>query len=299
MQIKRFNVLFVSAKWTIAVPVNTSALLLLAGTDSTKVFRRCEMSEKPILFSTPMVQAILDGRKTQTRRVMKPQPTLEWAPHSCGEVHKMKDGIFVLVFDEPVVIGWGASNVDGDEAHKSPYQPGDVLWVRETWKYYEKAVGKGEEFHVEQRFAYKADESDYEEGRPVEWYDGKWRPSIHMPRDAARIFLRVTDVRAERLQEISGRDVMHEGINPHWWNGEPERWNNEQRRAFQKLWNKHYAAPKPVKSNGVITHYESYPWSYPWEDIREVREHKGLKWYVIGNPWIWVYTFERIQPEGV
>ncbi len=129
---------------------------------------------KPILFNTESVKAILDGRKSVTRRVVKPQPTI----YGFLETH------------------WNWSGV------KSPYQLGDTLYVRETWATWVEMRKSGQTGHLEQ-FYYKAD-SDFS--------DVKWRPSIHMPKEAARLFLRVTNVRVERLQRITLADAYAEGV---------------------------------------------------------------------------------------
>ena len=136
---------------------------------------------KPILFNTDMVRAILDGRKTVTRRVVKPQPI--------GDMHHIVDG---------TVCGYW---MDGaGQPHRPFYQPGDLLYVRETWCPYDRD-------HIIDgiKYAYKANTTP-ESDRVRQEYGYKWRPSIHMPKQAARIFLRVTDVRAERLQDITVED---------------------------------------------------------------------------------------------
>ena len=116
-----------------------------------------------------------------------------------------------------------------------------------------------------------------------------------MPREAARIFLRVTNVRVERLQDVDGRGVLAEGVdNGHSNPQMGQRWENMQRMIFSKVWNNCYAKPRPVKgADSTIDHYESYP----WEDIQETRTYRGKPWYVIGNPWVWVIEFERIGKE--
>ena len=128
---------------------------------------------KPILFNTEMVRAILDGRKTVTRRALKPQPP------ATSIVYKADRKYFAWKF-------WADSS-DGHIINPT-YQPGDILWVRETW------CCNNFGWH------YKADWPT--DNCPDMSADDKWRPSIHMPREAARIFLRVTDVRIERLQKI-------------------------------------------------------------------------------------------------
>lgn len=135
------------------------------------------MADRPILFSGPMVSALLAGTKTQTRRVVKPQPAGEWA-------------------------------VPGKTA--CPYgQPDDRLWVRETWM---DLQGTGVQLASKSRYAYGADTiagSWDDECRIA--YGLKWKPSIHMPRAACRITLEITGVRVERLQDISADDARAEG----------------------------------------------------------------------------------------
>lgn len=138
------------------------------------------MKHRPILFSTSMVRAILEGRKTQTRRVIKPEPE--------GR-------------------GLRTTNVQFEDWHgnevKCPYgEVGDILWVRESWALEKYFNGLTEECF----FKYKADFDG-----PVDW---NWKPSIHMPKKAARLFLKITDIHVERLQDISTSDCMKEGYMP-------------------------------------------------------------------------------------
>lgn len=144
------------------------------------------MRERPIIFSPPMVRALLAGTKTQMRRVVKPRPM----PAGGWAVAARPRG-FELVH-------W-----DNDEqewrAIACPYgQPGDRLWVRETWGHFERSPKPGD------RIYYRAD------GECVALEP--WRPSIHMPRWASRITLEITDVRVERLQDISAQDCVAEGV---------------------------------------------------------------------------------------
>lgn len=191
---------------------------------------------KPIIFSTPMAQAILGGRKTMTRRVMKPQPKIITADTArrCP-----------LAF-------WG----DG-RWFKPKYQPGEILWVRETWR---PAVDGETGIRLGSYF-YKADGGS---GAAFKDPYNPWRPSIHMPKEAARIFLRVTDVRAERLQEITEEDATYEGCvdtRGFIWSPDNE-YNNPHsaREAFKRLWDSLNAKR-----------------GYGWEK----------------NPWVWVIAFER------
>ena len=187
---------------------------------------------KPILFNTEMVRAILEGRKTVTRRAVKPQPESRPTPmkkDSCWP------GCFAIQGTAKVI--------------RPPYQPGDTLWVRETWA--KSMAGT---------FMYQADDKAI----MVE----RWRPSIHMPREAARLFLRVTGVRVERLKDIDGHGILKEGID----NGKSNpamgtRWENMQSMAFAELWN---STLKPAD-------LPLYGWA--------------------ANPWVWVIEFERISKD--
>jgi hypothetical protein len=156
------------------------------------------MKERPILFSGPMVRAIIEGRKTQTRRIVKQVP--HW--QHCGK-DIMEWGLSGCYTDDE---GWHWLDIQtevDDNSHdeiKCPYgQPGDRLWVRETW-----APMPGGPVTPQNGVIYRADSSD-------SW---TWRPSIHMPRWASRITLEITSVRVERLREISASDSIAEGIEP-------------------------------------------------------------------------------------
>ena len=164
------------------------------------------MKDRPIIFSTPMVRAILDGRKTQTRRVVKPQPK----PHQSG--------------------GWIWEKVGGIIATKSgkiykskmlsrnPYgKPGDRLWVRETWANV-----------LCHKMFYKADGNDLPKGCV-------WKPSIHMFKMYARIWLEITGIRVERLKDLSPKDGIAEGV---------EHWS-----IFPSLWDSINGKKHPWKSN--------------------------------------------------
>ena len=196
---------------------------------------------KPIIFSTPMVKAILAGKKTMTRRPLKRQPEKSW-----GDVYQWHS--------KGVSICTGCDKLKDSLVDYAPYKPGDVLYGRETWA----EVGWGSGHYI-----YRADDlKKYKD-------DGKWRPSIHMPREAARIFLKVPDVRAERLQDITIADIFAEGIPNECGDctlcGD-EPWNadcTDYRLAFSKLW------------NGIYAKKPEYQWSK--------------------NPYVWVIAFERVE----
>lgn len=147
------------------------------------------MKEKPILFSTEMVKAILEGRKTQTRRMCKPQPY--------SDLDERLDPV--------------AKGILLESLRTIRYKIGQILWVRETW------AKTGDNFHDDWPghgdFYYRANDpfSEMEPNSPTKGIF-RWRPSIFMPREACRIFLEVADVRIERLQEITEEDAKAEGI---------------------------------------------------------------------------------------
>lgn len=148
------------------------------------------MSVKQILFNTEMVRAILDGRKTCTRRVIKPQPYGK-CTYPLGFVTDSTEKKEVGCF------GFGIDEYGGSIQYAKPsYQPGDILYVRETWK------------NAPNGYYY------YEDWQRDDIADvTKWRPSIHMPKEAARIWLKVTDVRVERLQDITEDETFEEGLD--------------------------------------------------------------------------------------
>jgi len=216
------------------------------------------MASKPILFNTEMVKAILDGRKTMTRRVIKDKDIT-------NNFDIDVDGSVYAYIDQATGDSYNPTAI-------AKYQVGDILWVRETWS-------RDESGEYVYRTNYGTTEDD---SFPPSMF--KWKPSIHMPREAARIFLRVTNVMVERLKKITLEDIKKEGIKA------TGAWDcMDYLGAFAELWDSIYAEPKAVKnSDGEILYYESYP----WEDIQETKEYKGKPWYAYGNPWVFVYEFE-------
>ncbi len=187
------------------------------------------MKEKPILFSTEMVKAILEGRKTQTRRVIKPIPKL-----LC-----VRDG----------AEHWTIPNYGTGEWVCLYGQVCDRLWVRETWGLLNTEPKDGKD---KATIYYKATDGN----KHVLRYQ-KWRPSIFMPRWASRITLGITDIRVQRLQEISETDCIAEGI--------PQQ--------IPDYWESHYKA-----------------YSVLWDSINFKR---GYSWE--SNPFVWAITFKRIE----
>lgn len=209
------------------------------------------MAIKPILFNAEMVRAILDGRKTCTRRLVKPQP---------DEKHTFLLGFVTDSTEKKDVgcFGFGIGEYGGYIQYaKPPYQPGDILYVRETWS----------EGYEEGTYIYRA--SDKLADLPTFKESSKliYHPSIHMPKEAARIWLKVTDVRVERLQKITSVQICREGVEveyPFVLNGE------EKRYAFSALWN------STIKKSDI----DRFGWN--------------------ANPYVFVIEFERCEkPEGV
>lgn len=194
------------------------------------------ISEKPILFSGPMVLAILEGRKSQTRRVIKPQPKhrlIDASSNNAGDWYDT-NGIGP---GEPILCPYG--------------ERGQWLWVRETWGPCEGGL------------IYAADEgANWKRVKPD---DGKWHPSIFMPRLACRLTLEIAVVRVERLQDISEEDAKAEGLRllpgGGYGTDEPFTAENSARDAFRELWDR-------------------------------LNKRRGFGWSV--NPWIWVIEFKRV-----
>lgn len=221
------------------------------------------MAVKPILFNTDMVLAIPDGRKTVTRRVVKPQPIHNegfWEIYGAGWSDNIKK-IYPM---------YGHSLYT-----HAPYHPGDILYVRETWQYMYDLDGNDQIIEDTGRYVYAADGFDVDT-----WVnpDGThrfgipWRPSIHMPKEAARIWLKVISVRAEHLQKITEEEAKAEGVN--WKNGKHVGWEEKMKRTaierFAELWN------SSIERKNLKT--------YGWEE----------------NPWVWRIEFKLCDmPEEV
>lgn len=212
---------------------------------------------KPILFNTDMVQAILDGRKTVTRRCVKgfiPNDAIWGYTMFTPKGHISCRGYFVDEY--------------GEKFFKPPYQPGDILYVRETWCKANETCGMASidcgECHSGCGYLYKATPDQCFVNEETQWH-----PSIHMPKEAARIWLKVTDVRVERLQDITAEQVVKEGIT-------------EFDMEHIKTLGEHYDIPFAALWDSTIK--KSDLDRYGWET----------------NPWVWRIAFERCKkPEEV
>lgn len=224
------------------------------------------MSMKPMLFNTKMVRAILDGIKGSTRRIAK-----GFIPN---------DAVWgYTAFTPKGYISCRGTFTDGygEKFFKLPCKSGDILYVRETWteeygKYY---------YHADYKNDYLDPCETLSGGYPASCRnhpgcDGcmatstriHWHPSIHMPKEAARIWLKVTDVRVERLHDITGKSVLREGINSH-VHPDADYFDGNQREVFAELWD------STIKKSDI----DRYGWD--------------------ANPWVWVIEFERRdKPES-
>lgn len=231
------------------------------------------MRIKPILFNTEMVQAILEGRKTVTRRICKD-----------GDIFIIPD----MSFYDPVRRTYavhGYADLERKEREFTaerpcPICPGDILYVRETWAF--KCCidcihgGADEDCRIAKIPIIYEDEDSVSDGCYIYRADYPcperitWRPSIHMPKAAARIWLKVTDVRVERLQAMKMDDFLNEGVTvrPEAFN-DPENAYYQAKKAFMTIWD------STVKKADVCW----YSWS--------------------ADPWVWVIEFEKCEkPEG-
>lgn len=213
------------------------------------------MKKRPILFSGEMVRAILAGRKSQTRRLVR-QQKLDWA---CVHPDGARTG-WIAAAPAPVSAAWVRRAYPGAEGFPCPYGvPGDRLWVRETWLELDKdhwaEPSQPRDLLLERGAprrnagAYRAD-TDAEGDRIRGEYGYLWRPSIHMPRWASRVTLEVTEVRVQRLQEIGPRDIEAEGVvNPGSLNDGVVA---EYRHAFARSWDAIYGKRAPWSSNPFV-----------------------------------------------
>ena len=223
----------------------------------------------PVLFNTDMVRAVLEGRKTVTRRVIKPQPKMKLVyacmGHECGKW---------LYSDKNAWKFWGREYRHPDTIAERdleikwtpPCHTGDILYVRETWQDLCLPVISGEQLHD---YVYKAGSDD-------NWI--KWRSSIHMPKKAARIWLKVMDVRVERLQDITEEQAKAEGAV----------------RCYEEI--------QPEEDTPVI--YQSEDGGYYtlgfkaiWNSLTRKPDIETYGWDA--NPWVWVIAFEQCEkPES-
>ena len=225
---------------------------------------------KPILFNAEMVRAILDGRKTVTRRVVKTKHK-----DACGfyVTTRKSDGAFMGVYE------YDENESMFDNPLEPPFKVNDILYVRETWTHGGCAICEVYECYGccnAADYLYKADfDSAALSGFKDDGYS--WRPSIHMPKEAARIFLKVTGVRVERLQEITEGDIMREGIAS---------------QCFSCKFRDH------VECSNCTNQNEPYlTFALLWNDTIKDSQRKYYSWDA--NPYVWVIEFEVIDKAAL
>lgn len=209
---------------------------------------------KPILFNTEMVQAILENRKTVTRRVIK----LENGYHLEGNGAEVTENIKLFGSDAIFYNG-----EETNETLKPPYKADDILYVRETWRVHNHYDSLPPKLAMAAMGGDTWGCIDYKANSRKEEFWGSWRPSIHMPKETARIFLKVTDVKAERLQDIDKlwSNYDKEGMR----NPETENISIAMQEKFIDVWN------STIKKQD----FDKYGWK--------------------ANPWAWVIEFERVE----
>ena len=195
------------------------------------------MAIKPILFNGEMVRAILDGRKICTRRLVK------------HNVDAVLNSPYHMEHPETEDV-WLIKRLC-----RAPYDPGDILYVRETWDW-------DPDNEVAKTYYYKADG----ELRPEGYKGMGWLPSIHMPKEAARIWLKVTDVRVERLQDITAEQILKEGIG-----------------LTQDM----------IESVKEMKEHCDIPFAATWNHTLKKSDLDRYGW--AANPWVWVIEFERCE----
>ena len=226
------------------------------------------MREHPIVFSTPMVQAILEGKKTQTRSVIKPQPSKDEPNINYCTI----EGFQTAPPGEEI---WADTEKGESVQLKPKYEKGDVLWVRETWT---KDV---------EGFIYKADLEDWQLQRFDSW-NYKWKPSIHMPRKAARLFLKVKSVRVERLRDISEKDAKAEGV---------EKFNKCKTLYRDRIRNQVIACgggAYPIVHCVDCDKFKNTSFKNGFMFLWEALNAKG-GYSFKSNPYVWVYEFMRVE----
>lgn len=292
------------------------------------------VKERPIIFCSELISAILDDRKTMTRRVIKPQPV---GYRTCWSDDLEACDIYIETDDSlwKACESKGRNKRDSGELTpveiKCPYgKVGDKLWVREKY-----AITNETKYNKKGRFS--AQQVRYYSDNNLIWYDAEKinclpkigiHSSILMPKWATRIWLEITGIRVERLQEISEEDAIAEGIEFLGWDyaessdGTGDKflyWNNIQQDmpkwcpnsatsceciedVFSWLWDSLNAKPKTATRNPYTNERELCKVGYPWESVREEtiisrkssRFH-GCKIYIVGNPWLRAISFKRIK----
>lgn len=221
---------------------------------------------KPILFNSEMVKAILDGRKTQTRRLVKPQPVFNEGEY----------GVPVRCDDDSFVFQIMPYECIYEQGRIPPCVSGDILWVRETWSTTDKCGLYPAWPSTGTHYMYRGDSPDHELAKEARWF-----PSIHMPKEAARLFLRVKNVRVERLQDITVLNAINEGCCGTICNHA----NSDPALGCTDCYNTGWLEPPDAE------------FALLWDTTVKKADLPVYGWDA--NPWVWVIEFERCEkPEG-
>lgn len=232
------------------------------------------MTERGMIFNAEMVRVILDGRKTQTRRIMKAQPSEDFTPMNMALEADYKARWYTPgIVDKDGYLQPAGKEVFGvaneNEGYSCPFGAvGDRIWVRETWARY----------NIDQ----DSHDMAYRATIPEDWPEsGRWRPSIHMPRWASRITLEITDVRVERLNAISEQDAQSEGVHTEVWDQTVVARNYAAIDEFFQFWSEdmpHYVEMNQLYRSSFRSLWESIYGAENWQ----------------ANPWVWVIEFKRV-----
>ena len=222
------------------------------------------MTERPVLMTPENAQKCHEGTKTQTRRIMKSQP-----PDDCGALIGPEmyapTKVDRLGAEYPGDDIFGVYSADGEWSCRCPYgMAGDRLWVREAWR-----VTGGKEYEYQQRIEdvhYRGNLSEH-----IEYGPAQWKPSIHMPKWACRTWLEITEIRVQRLQEISEEDATAEGIEYHDGRGIG------------------HSGYRHTQSHGYVYATARDAFKVLWESINGPGSWDA-------NPWVWAISFRRMQP---
>lgn len=278
------------------------------------------MADRPIIFSAPMVRALLDGRKTQTRRVLKPQPEHNsaglwcWPPYGHKVTKRTWRGFCQT--DDAGVRQWFSGGHKAMEA--LPANVGDRLWVRETWATVNSECGPGWAYRADGDFIQpEYDGHDYGAGPSFDYdkYPGeytmwcsdllagspghRWRSPIHMPRWASRLTLIVTDVRVQRLQDISEEDAVAEGVIRQDPTEDDEEWNRQwcaehgtEPSPMEPVW----LAPGtrqgygPRRNDPKWGATPQFAFRLMWDAINAKRDYSWES-----NPWVAAISFDVVK----
>lgn len=238
---------------------------------------------KPILFNTEMVKAILEGRKTVTRRCVKYKYS-----NTEMKIKTDKYGTRLIEIQKDVEGETYGKYPDGRTWHKllpfiekkPPFKKGNILYVRETWCKGRIECGEEPDGREALYISQCTGEDDYipyeyAKSREIGMDDVKWKPSIHMPKEAARIFLKVKSVNVERLQNITKDQILDEGTN---------------RKKIVS-----YIDQMPEETEEFVIAAFRLAWSELWDSTIKKQDLDTYDWDA--NPWVWVIEFERIEVE--